>query len=304
MTPEPLTESPLVRNSQLKSKFRKVTIPPVNSPTFACKSGGKEKWRMFYRNMERWLDGKCEGQKEDALLPKAMLPPGASGFMMPGIVLFSQHPTIATAPRCESSGGQRSLRPRTGIPWTLSPFGPGKGLCSYCWDPAEPLLVASSSLSSRFQSGRAGQLSSLSQAWAASNHSMVASCSHHQDQRLGPPVFTHTDRLRFPFMHLSPRWSSYSTPAHQHIWQDQHPQGPARRVRLYSHPWAWAEVGTASRGSGISRSEGRMNERKPPPVHGRAARADAQGKGAEWDSRPSRARPTALSGVWSQFWLS
>lgn len=64
-------------------------------------------------------------------LPKAMLLPGASGFMMPGPVLFSQHPTIATAPRCESSGGQRSLRPRDRHSWTLSPFGPGKGLRSY-----------------------------------------------------------------------------------------------------------------------------------------------------------------------------
>lgn len=63
-------------------------------------------------------------------LPKAMLLPGASGFMMPGPVLFSQHPTIATAVGVSLLGASGASVPDQAFMDPLA-LGPGKGLCSY-----------------------------------------------------------------------------------------------------------------------------------------------------------------------------
>ena len=191
---------------------------------------------------------------------------------MPGRVLFSQHPTVATAPRCWSSGDQWSLHPRDKHSWNLPPFSPGKGLPSYSlgssWASLEPHHLNPQIPKVE----RVGQLSRLSEAWAASNHSMVVSCSHHQDQRLGPPVSAPHWPHGFPFMHLSPRWSSYS-----HTCPAAHLVGPASIRTCQGECWLipgpWAEVGApVQREQHLKAVRVGWRKESKPPIHGRAAR--------------------------------
>lgn len=95
--------NPTSQELTTKSKFNEATIPPVNNPTFACKSGENRSEECSTGTQEGGFMGNI--RTEGGLyLPKVTLLLGVewkpnSGHVTPGPVLFPQCPSVATAPR-------------------------------------------------------------------------------------------------------------------------------------------------------------------------------------------------------------